>query len=988
MIFLQSRHGARPFAPVANPRDLFRRSIFHGMATTTKNAQTPSKRKPAQARSGRSSPTPAMRQYHEQKALVGEAILLFRMGDFYETFCDDAKTISRVLGLTLTTRSKDAGNPIPLAGVPYHAVDGYVARLVRAGYKVAISEQMEDARQAKGVVRREVQRIITPGTLTDDALLDERATNCLVALCPAGEKRRPERRGSELPIAGPRSRWVGLACVELASGRFSAQMLPAEKLIDELARLRPAEMLVPEVDVGVASSLPDEIRQLLDVPITTRPPHVFDPHLAEQALCGHFGVRDVTGFGFDAFDASLCAAAAVLDYLGETQRAALGHILKIVPRRIDDCVSIDQVTLRALEVERTIRDGARDGSLLDAVDRTVNPMGARRLSEWLRFPLRDAGAIVRRQDAIASLRGQPERLGRLRTMLRDMADVERINARLGVGRASPRDLVALGRTLRGCEQLADILGPPVSGDGGDLLSGLIEHTRGLESLAELLTTAFKPDAPPVVRDGGFIADGYDAELDRLRGVGHDGNRWLAEFQAREAERTGISKLKVGYNSVFGYYIEITHANRNRVPDEYVRRQTIRSAERYITDELKRFEREMLGAADRAKALEIELFEGVRAKAAEELPRLQAAAEAVAALDALAGLAELSRERGYCRPELVANGPAESRTPEAETLADAGAAGAGGVLEIADGRHPVLERTLAERFVPNDCALLPDRDRLLVITGPNMAGKSTYIRQVALLVLLAQAGSDVPARSMRWSPVDRIFARVGASDELARGHSTFMVEMVETARILNNATRDSLVILDEIGRGTSTYDGLAIAWAVTEYIVEHLGCRGLFATHYHELTELAEQLPGVANWNVAVREQLRPDGMGRNVVFLHRIVPGATDRSYGVHVAAMAGLPGSVVKRSEAVLAELEDCFARKSHDRALAAGRETHEDQPLLFSDPEPLPDWWRELVDALAAVEVDRTTPVEALSLLQRFQGIVRSRSSGTGGGFGGKDA
>ncbi|MFQ5424771.1 MAG: DNA mismatch repair protein MutS [Phycisphaerae bacterium] len=949
------------------------------MATTTKNAQTPPKRKPAAARSG---PTPAMRQYHEQKALVGEAVLLFRMGDFYETFYDDAKTISRVLGLTLTTRSKDAGNPIPLAGVPYHAVDGYVAKLVRAGYKVAISEQMEDARQAKGVVRREVQRIITPGTLTDDALLDERAANCLVALCSAGEKRRPERRGSESLVSGPRSRWVGLACVELASGRFFAQMLPVEKLIDELARLRPAEMLVPEVDVGVESSLPDEIRQSLEVPIATRPPHVFDPHLAEQALCRHFRVRDVTGFGFDGFDASLCAAAAVLDYLGETQRAALGHILKIVPRRIDDCVGIDQVTLRALEVERTIRDGTRDGSLLDAVDRTVNPMGARRLSEWLRFPLRDAGAIVRRQDVVASLRGQPERLGRLRTMLRDMVDMERVNARLGVGRASPRDLVALGRTLRGCEQLADILGPPVSGDGGDLLSGLIEQTRGLESLAELLSTAFKPDAPPVVRDGGFIADGYNAELDRLRGIGHDGNRWLAEFQAREAERTGISKLKVGYNSVFGYYIEITHANHDRVPDEYVRRQTIRNAERYITDELKHFEREMLGAADRAKALEIELFEGLRAKAAEDLPRLQAAAEAVAALDALAGLAELSRERGYCRPELAGTDSAES------PMLDAGGAGPGGVLEIADGRHPVLERTLAERFVPNDCALLPDRDRLLVITGPNMAGKSTYIRQVALLVLLAQAGGDVPARSMRWSPVDRIFARVGASDELARGHSTFMVEMVETARILNNATQDSLVILDEIGRGTSTYDGLAIAWAVTEYIAEHLGCRGLFATHYHELTELAEQLPGVANWNVAVREQLRPDGMGRDVVFLHRIVPGATDRSYGVHVAAMAGLPGSVVKRSETVLAELENSFIRKSHDRALAAGRKAHDDQPLLFSDPEPLPDWWRELVDAVAAAEVDRTTPVEALTLLQRLQGIIRSRPSGADGGFGGKNA
>ncbi len=913
--------------------------------------------------------TPAMRQYLEQKSQVGEALLLFRMGDFYETFWDDAKTIARVLGLTLTARSKHAENPIPLAGVPYHAVDAYVARLVRAGYKVALSEQIEDPRTAKGVVKRAVQRIITPGTLTDETLLDERAPNHLVALCP--EK------------AGWIDGRVGLACVELASGRFFAEMLPASALFDEVARLRPAEILVPEAAIDADQSPIEALRESIGATVTPRAPHVFADHMAEQTLRKHFNVTSLVGFGFDAMDRSLCAAAAVLDYLRETQKTSLGHILSLTPRHAGACVLIDQVTLRSLEVERTLRDNTREGSLLHAVDMTVNPMGARRLRDWLCFPLSDRDEILARQQAVADLLHQPERLHALRAELRTIGDVERIVARLGVGRATPRDMVVLGRALLRCRGMVDAIGAglaPLSaksaGDSAnvDLLSRLRDAIGGREDLGEFLTTALKEDAPPILREAGFIADGFNAELDRLRNIGSNGQQWLAEYQARESARTGISSLKVGYNSVFGFYIEITHQHRERVPPEYVRKQTVRNAERYITDELKRHEDEVLGAADRAKQLEFELFDQIRTKAALSLAELQRVADGLAMLDVLAGLAELARTRDYCRPEWIDASPdTGANVTRYVKQSDASSLAHRGLLEIVDGRHPVLDAAQREKFVPNDCSLQPGGNQFLIITGPNMAGKSTYIRQVALLTLLAQTGSYVPAKSMRWSGVDRIFARVGASDELARGLSTFMVEMVETTRILHNATPRSLVILDEIGRGTSTYDGLSLAWAITEYISERVGCRTLFATHYHELTELADSAQGVANFNVAVHEQLRPDGAGRDVVFLHKIVPGAADRSYGVHVAAMAGMPASIVKRAEAILAELERNFQQgRGIQSPRGAKPRSGPDQPLLFGDSEPLPAWWRDLVDALGKVDLDRTTPMDALRILQQLRAML----------------
>ena len=880
--------------------------------------------------------TPAMQQYLDQKVEVGDALLLFRMGDFYEVFYDDAAVVAKTLGLTLTARNKSGDDPIPMAGVPHHAVEGYIARLVKAGFKVAISEQIEDPKTAKGVVKRAVQRIITPGTLTDDALLQATRANVLVALCPR--------------TASWSASQFGIATLELASGRFAAELIERSALEDHLARLGAAEVLVPELDDAAACPLNDELAAHLHTTVTTRSVHTFEKRNAEKSLRDHFGVSSMSGFGFDNFDASLRAAGAVLDYLNETQRSRLAHIANILPARSSHCLMLDQVTLRSLEVETALRDGSREGTLLAAVDETANPMGARRLREWLCFPLRDVAAIRLRQRAIAALCDQPERLKTIRVLLREFGDVERILGRLGVGRVSPRDLRALGDTLLALDAMRDAIAAPVQKDDADLLESIRQSLDGMATIGATICTTLVDDAPPIQRDGGYIAGGVDAELDRLRGIESDGATWLAEYQAAEAEKTGIPNLKIGYNSVFGYYIEITHQHRERVPDRYTRKQTVRNAERYITSELKDHENEVLTAADRAKAREQDLFTALREQVTAQLTALQQAADALANIDVLAGFAELARQRGYVVPEFVDSD--ESLT-----------------LDIIEGRHPVLDRTLAERFVPNDCALQADDARLLILTGPNMAGKSTYIRQVALLTLLAQTGSFVPAQSMRLSPVDRIFARVGASDELARGHSTFMVEMVETSRILHNATAQSLVILDEIGRGTSTYDGLSLAWAITEHVAQRIGCRTLFATHYHELTDLAERLPHVRNFNVAVSEALRPDGSSRQIAFLHKIIPGVANRSYGVHVAEMAGLPKSVTRRSETILAQLEQ-------RAAVAAGNDDHDpDQMLLFDKPgtanrtQALPVEQQWLFDELADVQIDETTPIEALQLLARFK-------------------
>ena len=866
--------------------------------------------------------SPAMRQYAQQKKQAGDAVLLFRMGDFYETFYDDAKLVSRVLGIALTSRSKGE-NPIPLAGIPYHALDNYLKKLVEAGYRVAISEQVEDAKQAKGIVKREIVRVVTPGTLTDEMLLDEHDDSALAAVCVRAER-------------------VGLAVVELASGRFRVFDPGSEALIDELVRLRPAELLVDETAFettgdSLSRRMAETVQSICNTAIAHRPAFEWGEHHAEQTLRDHFGVASLTGFGIEQVDVSVCAAGAILTYLNETQKTSLSHVTKIVRHTTTAYVQIDHNSWRSLEIDRTLRSGAIEGSVLHAIDRTVHPIGVRRLRRWLGAPLTDVDDIRARQDAIGAFIESSATCTEVRTLLKGMADVERIASRVALGRASPRDLAGLGITLGHLpalqRALAD-LGPAMLREVGDGFSDT-------EGLAHELQRSIRPDAPPTIREGGIIAAGYDAELDRLRAIGADGRTWLADYQKREVEATGINGLKIAFNRVFGYYIEISNTHRDRVPAHYVRRQTVKNAERYITDELKKYESEVLTAEERAQARETTLFEGIRELVAAEISVLQRVADGLGRLDVLAALAELAVDQRYTRPTLVEEC----------------------CLHIVDGRHPVLDRVLEGQFVPNDCRMSARDSRVIIITGPNMAGKSTYIRQVALLTLLAQCGSYVPASEMTFSPVDRIFARVGASDELARGQSTFMVEMSEAANILNNATDRSLVILDELGRGTSTFDGLSLAWAITEHLAETIGCRTLVATHYHELTELADLHEGISNCNVAVREWEKSDTGESSIVFLHRIVPGSTDKSYGVHVARLAGVPQKVVQRSREILAELERNFARESHTAELS-GRPVPPDAQLTLFENRA-----EAVARKLQETDINSLTPLDALQRLRELQ-------------------
>jgi len=860
--------------------------------------------------------TPAMRQYIEQKAQAGDALLLFRMGDFYETFYEDAKTASRVLGITLTARSKGE-NPIPLAGIPYHALESYLQKLVAAGYRVAISEQVEDPKLAKGVVKREITRIVTAGTLTDDALLDEQTDNLLAAFI------------SERDAAG-------LSVVELASGRFRIIDHPGGDVLNELVRIRPAEVLISEDPDALGANIAAELKALCSTAVTRRSPFEFSRHHAVEALHGHFGVSTLEGFGVGDDDAGIRAAGAIISYLNETQKTTLAHITRIEHHRPTDTLLIDHSTWRSLEIERTLRTGDRRGTLLHAVDRTTHPMGARRLRHWLCNPLVNLDAIVARQDAVAALVEADAPRHDLRRRCNHLADLERITARIALGRANPRDLLGLGRTLG---QLPDFrrlladLGPP-------MLATWSADLEGLDELAELLQRAIDDDPPITTREGGIFADGYDADLDDLRLVRRDGQSWLAEFQKRQIDETGIASLKVAFNRVFGFYIEVSNSYRDRVPAHYVRKQTIKSAERYITDELKQFEHKALTADEKANDLEHRLFEQLVRQIAQRVADLQRTAQALACLDVVGGLAELAVERHYTRPTLTT----------------------GRELRVVNGRHPVIEQTLAGQFVPNDTDL-GDGSCLWIITGPNMSGKSTYMRQIALLVLLAQTGSYVPADEMTLGVADRLYARVGASDEIARDRSTFMVEMTEAALILNTATERSLAILDEIGRGTSTFDGLSLAWAISEHLAQRVRCRTFVATHYHELTELADQIQGVANYNVAVREWPEARDESERIIFLHKIVRGGCDESYGLHVARMAGVPAEVVRRGSEILEELQSGFDHKRREPAIRRTENQKGNQLDLFGHPAD------GLIDELRALDPDKMTPLDALQRLKQWR-------------------
>jgi DNA mismatch repair protein MutS len=906
--------------------------------------------------------SPMMRQYQEAKAACGDALLLFRMGDFYEMFHEDAKTAARVLGLALTSREKGE-NAVPMAGFPHHQLESYLSKIIAGGLRAAICEQVEDPKKAKGLVKREVTRIVTPGTVTDDALLDPRESNHLAAVFFAGDSHtNPKRqRGSadNPALTQPANSSlalrvsVGLAWIDLSTGKFSASVVPAARLADELARIAPSECLLPESAAAMNGQLPSRAM------VTKRPDWSFSLATATAALNKQFGTASLEGFGFgDSDSPAIAAAGAILDYLSETQKTDLGHVDRLMAYAPGSTLEIDEATRRSLEVTRTLREGRREGSLLAVLDKTVTAMGSRLLADWVSGPLTDIRAIEERYDAVGELVDETSLCDALREKLKEMYDVQRLMARVTTQRATPRDLSFVGRTLRGLPALKAKLTARKSA----LLNRLEAELDLCPDLRGKLDAALADDCPLVSREGGFIRPGFHAALDSLRELARGGKQWIANYQRQEIERTGISSLKVGYNKVFGYYLEVSNVHRDKIPSTYIRKQTVKNAERYITPELKEYEEKVLSADEKSKELEYELFVELRELVAACARRLQATADVLAQLDVLAALAMLARQRGYCRPKLV----------EAS------------ILDVVDGRHPVLEAIEPHgTFVPNDVRVGPSASggrqppdvadqgadaprslgQILLITGPNMAGKSTYIRQAALLVVMAQMGSFIPAREATIGVADRVFARVGASDELSRGQSTFMVEMIESARILNMATRRSLVILDEIGRGTSTYDGVSLAWSVVEYLHEHVGCRTLFATHYHELTDLARMLSGVKNLNVAVRE------WQDEVVFLHKIVEGAADKSYGIHVARLAGVPREVIERAKEILWRLEDEHL-DGDGRPRIAGHGPPRPAQLqltLFGAAE------NPLLDKLRELDLDRLTPLEALTRLKEWQQELR---------------
>ena len=866
--------------------------------------------------------TPMMEQYMRFKEAHPDAILLFRMGDFYETFYDDAREVSRLLGLTLTTRNNGRAEEVPLAGVPHHALDTYLSRLIRAGRKVAICEQMEAPQKGKPVVHREVVQVVSPGTALTDDLLDQKRNNFLVGLFVERDR-------------------TGLVVTDLSTGVFQVSELDDEDLWDALERIGPAEVVAPNswADAHEAACR-DRLSGIL---VTRQEDWTFGYAYAYDMLLEHFRVSSLKGFGCEDLEAGVCAAGGVLCYLRENQKGAVSHITRMSREESRSHMVLDVVTQRNLELVTSIQEGRREGTLVSVLDQTCTAMGARALRGWLSRPLLDIAAIEARLDAVDDLVRHPAEREALRSVLGGIGDLERMMSRICCNRANPRDLVALKTSLRALPVLQEKL--------ADAEAGLLAQARDggipdLAAQADAIENRIVDDPPANVADGGIIREGCHAELDELREVASGGRSWVARLQADERQRTGISSLKVGYNRAFGYYIEVTKANQDRVPESYVRKQTLVNAERYITPDLKDWEAKILGADERAKELEKALFADLREEAAGWVEAVQQAAETVAALDVLVSFAEAAASNDFVRP----------------TVDDSA------VLDVQDGRHPVVERLLPSgAFVANSLFLDGDSEQILIITGPNMAGKSTVLRQMGLIVLLAQSGSFVPARSARVGVVDRVFTRVGASDNLARGESTFLVEMNEAANILNNATPRSLVLLDEIGRGTSTFDGLSIAWAMTEYLHNAAGIRPrtLFATHYHELTDLEELLPRVRNYSVAVRKQ------GDRVAFLHRLIPGGCDRSYGIEVAQLAGMPAELIARAKEVLRELEKNELSLTRSGARLSRRSdgvSDGTQIPLFAIPAPVPSD-HPAVKELRELDIEHTTPVEALMKLETLK-------------------
>jgi DNA mismatch repair protein MutS len=866
--------------------------------------------------------TPMMRQYLEIKSGYPDAILFFRMGDFYEMFLDDALLASRVLDIALTSRNKGSGDEIPFCGIPFHSAAPYVAKLIENGYKVAICEQVEDPKHTKGIVRREVVRVVTPGLLIESESLVPNENNYLLALCAATD-----------------GNW-GCAWLDVSTGEFrAAELVGIAGVMAEAVGINPREILIS--DALERETLPQDMQGFIAERIVSRAPAwIYDRDYATKLLCDHFGAASAEALGLEGAPTALLAASAALYYLRENRKTALPHIRDLLVSHRSQHLALDPATRRNLEITATMAEGKRSGSLLGCLDRTGTAMGARRLKQWLSYPLIELEPIRQRLDAVEELLESPTLREEMSASLKNVADLERLNGRIGMASASGRDLRALHDSLVYLPPLLERL----SVVQAPLLQALQNAIDPLNDICMLVSRGIIESPPFSLREGGIIATGYNAELDELRAISSEGKGFIARLEAQERARTGISTLKIRYNRVFGYSIEITKSNLSSVPPDYIRRQTLANAERYITEELKNYEEKVLGAEERICTLEFTLFQEIRELVADQAVRISRTADGLANLDVLLSLAAVAGERNYCKPHVDDSD----------------------VIDIRDGRHPVIEAMkLGERFVPNDTLLDGESNQLLMITGPNMAGKSTYMRQVALITLMAQAGSFVPATDARIGIADRIFTRVGAGDNLARGQSTFMLEMMEAAGILRNATPKSLIIMDEIGRGTSTFDGVSIAWAVAEYIHDTPTCmsRTLFATHYHELTELATTRERIKNFTVAVRE------WNDQVIFLRTIIPGGASHSYGIQVARLAGMPADVIERAKEILRNLENGEFEEGAPRLAKSSKKPSREPSPQFSLFESGDDLLRQ---RLKKLNIATLTPLEALNLLDELKRMV----------------
>jgi DNA mismatch repair protein MutS len=870
--------------------------------------------------------TPLLQQYHRIKKEHQGAILFFRIGDFYETFYEDAKICSSVLGITLTSRSHGKGNRIPLAGVPHHAAEGYVTKLLRSGYKVAVCDQVEDPKIAKGLVKREVREVITPGTVMSTSLLEEGKNNFLAGIAREGDR-------------------VGIAHTDLSTGEFFVAEVEKDDLMEELIRISPSEILISKSEDPGNSKNPSLSNDLLSITsnITFREDHYFTYPLAYEKLKSHFQVTSLAGFGCNGMEAGISAAGAIISYVEETQKSRINQIQKLTPYSPSDFLILDDMTRRNLElVLKSGMEGKseQEGTLLHILDDTKTPMGKRLLRQWVLSPLMDLSAIQDRQDVVEELHRSTFQREDLRRTLNQLSDLERTLGRIASGKGNGRDVISLKNSLKLLPQLKEIGEPKTN-----LLRILLNKIENFQELVNYIEERIEEEPPMALTEGGLIRKGFNKQLDDLREIAYTGKGWISRLQLSERKRTGISSLKVGFNNVFGYYIEVTKPNLKRVPEEYIRKQTLVNSERFVTQDLQDYEAKILGAEERIKALEYEIFIETRDHVAGDTPKIQETTRAVSELDVLTSLAEVALRRGYVRPQV----------------------GEGDEIQIEEGRHPVVESmSLPEGFVPNDAILSNTDDQILLITGPNMSGKSTYLRQVGLIVIMAQMGSFVPAKKVKTGLVDRIFTRVGASDDLSKGISTFLAEMIETANILHNATSKSLVLLDEIGRGTATFDGLSIAWSVVEYLHANprVSAKTLFATHYHELTALESLLPRVKNYYVAVKE------WKEEILFLRKVLPGGANRSYGIEVGRLAGLPKEVVVRAKEILKNLESDPLTPRIARGEHHPKSSTYDQLTLFVPVE------HPILKTLKELDINSLTPLEAINTLNEMKKSVNRES------------